>query len=72
MELVHNYQVGYNELLSEKFDCIIAASGFQKRCTFLAEHVSSGCSDKMVISFEEQTNDAFRLENESIFVKLGY
>lgn len=72
MELVHNYQVSISELHTEKFDYIIAASGYQKRCTYLAENLDIDGSDNLVISFNEKTKSALRLENEKIFQKLGF
>ncbi len=72
MELVHNYQVSLNELHTERFDYIIAASGYQKRCIYLAENLDTKGSDNLVITFNEQTKSALRLENEKIFQKLGF
>jgi hypothetical protein len=72
MELVHNYQVDFNELLNEKFDCIIAASGFQKRSTYLAENIDTSKSENLVITFDETTCNELRLENIRIFQKLGF
>lgn len=72
MELVHNYQVSFNELQTERFDCIIAASGYQKRCTYLAENLDTKGSDNLVITYDEKTRSALRLENERIFQKLGF
>ncbi|MFO7656713.1 MAG: hypothetical protein R6W78_06565 [Bacteroidales bacterium] len=72
MELMHHYQVSYRELLTEKFDFIIAASGYQKRCTFLAENLPYGDAEKLVIKYDEQGNTEWRYENEKVFDSLGY
>jgi len=72
MELVHNYQVSFSELLTEKFDFIIAASGYQKRSTFLAENIHTGKSENLVIIYDEPTHGRSRLENEKIFQNLGF
>jgi hypothetical protein len=72
MELVHNYQVSFNELLTEKFDYIIAASGYQKRSTYLAENVNTSESENLAIAFNEPANSDLRLENEQLFQKLGF
>jgi hypothetical protein len=72
MELMHNYQVSFDELLTEKFDCIIAASGYQKRSTYLAENVNFKNSEKLVISYDEPTNATMRLESEKIFINRGF
>ena len=72
MELVHNYQVSFNELHTERFDCIIAASGYQKRSTYLAENLDTKGSNNLVIAFNERTHSLPRLENEKIFQKLGF
>ncbi len=72
MELVHNYQVSFGELHTERFDYIIAASGYQKRSTYLAENLDIRISDKLVIIFDEQNHSKPRLENEKFFQKLGF
>ncbi len=72
MELVHNYQVSFDELLTEKFDFIIAASGYQKRSTFLAENIHTGKSENVVIIYDEPTDGRLRLENVRIFQRLGF
>ena len=72
MELVHNYQVSFNELLTESFHYIIAASGYQKRSTYLVENINTGKSENLVITFNEQANHELRLENQKIFQKLGF
>lgn len=72
MELVHNYQVSLNELHTERFDYIIAASGYQKRSTYLAENLDVRGSDNLVIAFNEKSHSQSRIENERIFQKLGF
>jgi hypothetical protein len=72
MELVHNYQVSFKELLTEKFDYIIAASGYQKRSTYLAENIDTGRSENLVITFNEPAFTEMRLENNRKFQKLGF
>lgn len=72
MELVHNYQVSFSELHTERFDYIISASGYQKRSTYLAENIDTKGSVNFVITFNEKTNSQARLENEKIFQKLGF
>jgi len=72
MELVHNYQVSLSELHTEKFDYFIAASGCQKRSTYLAENIDTGKSENLVITFDEKVNSKLRLENEKFFQSLGF
>lgn len=72
MELMHNYQVSFKELLTEKFDYIIAASGYHKRSTFLSENISFGNAAKMVITFDEPDNKELRTENDKVFEMFGF
>ncbi|MBN2213848.1 MAG: hypothetical protein JW723_06345 [Bacteroidales bacterium] len=72
MELVHNYQVELSELRLEKFDYFIAASGCQKRCTYLLENIDTGNSENLVITYDESAGREARLENEKLFLKRGF
>ncbi|MBN2611950.1 MAG: hypothetical protein JXB00_10375 [Bacteroidales bacterium] len=72
MELMHHYQVSFKELLTEKFDFVIAASGYQKRCTFLAENMRYGDAEKLVITYDEQGKTEWRIENEKMFESFGF
>ncbi|UCH13464.1 MAG: hypothetical protein JSV22_10155 [Bacteroidales bacterium] len=72
MELIHTYQIDLDELKTEKIDCIIAASGFHSRCTYLAEKIDLGHSRKHLITFDDNDYANLRKENESVFIKLGF
>ncbi len=72
MELKHNYQVGFNELLTEKFDYFIAVSGYQKRSLFLAENTRFREAEKFVLSYDESNYQKLRQENDAVFQRLGF
>ncbi len=72
MELVHNYQVAPGELSTERIDCFITASGYQKRCTYLAESLPLQNAEKLVITFDENHKSALRSAHEMVFEKLGF
>ena len=72
MELMHNYQVSFNELLTEKFDFLIAVSGYQKRCTYLAENTRFENTEKIVFSMDDSDNHRLRQENDDVFNRLGF
>lgn len=72
MELVHTYQTSLDELKRERIDCIIAASGFHPRCTYIAENLRIGNAHKIVITFDEKDHAELRKQNESVFSDLGF
>ncbi len=72
MELVHTYQASYEELKREKMNCIIAASGFHSRCTYVAENINLDETHKLLITFDEKEHNELRQKNESVFRNLGF
>ena len=72
MELVHTYQISFNELKTEKIDCMIAASGFHARCTYIAENINLERTYKLMITFDETDNINLKKENELVFEELGF
>ena len=72
MELVHNYQVKFEELNTERIDFFIAASGYQKRCTYLAENLCLTNTEKLLITFDEKHRPELRSENERVFKDLEF
>ncbi len=72
MELIHTYQISLEELKIEKIDCIIAASGFHSRCTYLSENISLADISKHLVTYDDNDYIDFRKENESVFIKLGF
>ncbi|NJK86465.1 MAG: hypothetical protein HC906_11345 [Bacteroidales bacterium] len=72
MELVHSYQVGLNELCTERIDYFIAASGYQRRSTFLAEQVRIGDAKKILLTPADGQNPELQQKNEEVFAKLGF
>ena len=72
MELIHTYQIGLDELKTEKIDYIIASSGFHSRCTYLSENIDLENTRKHLITFDDNNYASLRQENESVFIKLGF
>jgi hypothetical protein len=72
MELLHTCQISLTELKNERIDCIIAASGFHARCTYIAGNLDLKESKKMVTTFDEDYFSDLRKENESFFNGLGF
>jgi hypothetical protein len=72
MELSHTCQISISELKTERIDCIIAASGFHARCTYIADSMDLRDSKKLVITFDEEHFSDLRKENESFFNGLGF
>ncbi len=72
MELIHTYQITLEELNTERIDCIIAASGFHSRCTYLSENIILENVAKHLITFDDNDYIKLRKRNESVFIKLGF
>jgi hypothetical protein len=72
MELTHTYQISLEELKTEKIDCIIAASGFHSRCTYLSENIDINGTGKHLVTYDDNSYINFRKENESVFINLGF
>jgi hypothetical protein len=72
MELIHTYQISLEELKTEKIDCIIAASGFHSRCTYLSENINLEDVEKHLITYDDNDYIKLRKENESVFIKFGF
>jgi hypothetical protein len=72
MELSHTCQVSLSELKTERIDCMIAASGFHARCTYIADKIDLKDSKKLVVTFDEEYFSDLRKENESFFNGLGF
>lgn len=50
MELTHLNQIDFRELLLEKIDCVITASGNQPRCLFIPEKLHKLVSKKILLT----------------------
>jgi len=72
MELSHTCQISLAELKTERIDCIIAASGFHARSTYIADNLDLKESKKLVITFDEEYFSNLRKETESFFNGLGF
>lgn len=73
MELDTTVQIPVNDLHSQIFDLLIAASGYETRCAFLSQRVhSSRYKRKVVLAFKERKGEISRPVNDLIFDKLGF
>jgi hypothetical protein len=72
MRIVDAQQVGLPEILSESIDLVIAASGYERRSTAIAERLGKRPSGlKVVLGFAER-KVLSREKNDGIFERLGY
>jgi hypothetical protein len=72
MELAHVCHVDHRELRCEKIDFFIAASGYQTRSTYLANHNPAPDSKKYVFSFTEDDHSELRRQHENAFSKMNF
>lgn len=73
MELNTTVQVTLNDLSAQKFDILIASSGYETRSIFLAQRLSSlKVSKKVVLAFTERKDDISRPFNDKVFDQLGF
>ena len=72
MELVQLQDINYPELRFEQFDCFIAACGYQPRCHFLAEKVSTSIVKKFLLTIDETDQKPSRCKHMEIFKRLGF
>lgn len=72
MELIHTCLVDHKELTHEKFDVIIAASGYQQRCTYLMQYIKQKTGIRLLITFSEDNFKKERALNVKYFTNQGF
>jgi hypothetical protein len=72
MELIHTCLIDHRELTHQKFDVIIAASGYQERCTYLMQNIKQKNNIRLLITFNEDNLKKVRSLNEKYFTDLGF
>ncbi len=72
MELLHTCLIDHRELTHERFDVIIAASGYQQRCTYLMQYIKQRNNIRLLITFNEDNLKKARASNEKYFTDLGF
>ena len=73
MELDNNIQIPSEYLQKQQFDAFIAVSGFESRCSYLAEKIdTSSIPDKIVLAYNELTDTLFRSSNDNKFREFGF
>ena len=72
MDLDRIEQVEFKPLSKENIDILIVVSGYEDRCTFLAEQIKSDPFDKIVFAFLEKQSEGFRPRNDKRFRELDF
>ena len=72
MELENIEQVDFESIKNDQFDVLMVVSGYENRCTYLAEHFSAKPLTKIVFAFTERRKDGFRPGNDEFFRDLNF
>lgn len=72
MELGNIQQINFSDITTVKFDILIMVSGYENRCSFLAEKLQSNALTKIVFGFKEKKETGNRPENDKLFRHLNY
>ncbi len=72
MELIHTSLLDHKELFHERFDIIIAASGYQPRCTHLIRNIKLENSIRLLITYNEVNFKKERTSHEEFFTDRGF
>lgn len=72
MDLVHAHQVNYDELLKERVDVLIAASGYGSSSDHLIQLSNFKANKKIALLFKEKPDLQLQVSNESIFIEKGF
>src|SRR5688572_19111142 len=62
----------FEDVLDLHFDAIVAASGYERRCTFQARKLRSDAARKIVLGFDKDLESENRKINDKTFKDLGY
>ncbi len=72
MELVYAHQVGFQQILEEKFDLIIAASGYESRSVSLINYLHHLNCEKVALGFDDRKSLLYRPQNDQRMKELGF
>lgn len=72
MEFILSEQVPFDDLYTTGFDLVIAASGYEDRCTFLVDRLDRIDAEKRVLAFRERTRELSRPDNDKRFRELEF
>ena len=72
MEFLQAGQVSFDQVYSEEIDLVIGVSGYESRSPYLMERIKLGSEIKVVLAFEERTDELSRPKNDQIFQDLGF
>lgn len=72
MEFLRAGQVPFDQVYSDEIDLVIGVSGYESRSSYLMERIKLGNEMKVVLAFEERSNELHRPKNDKIFQDLGF
>ncbi len=72
MEIIHVNQADSRLAYRLDVDLFLAASGYEKRCTYLYEKIHPPARRKVVIGFSELNDLPQRLSNDNFFLREGF
>jgi hypothetical protein len=72
MELIYAHQVDPEQLIDTSFDYLIAASGYENRCTFLIDNLEIESRNKIALAFDTNKKFLFREKNDKRFASAGF
>ena len=71
MKITRSTQITIDEISTRKLDLFIAASGYEKRATFIPR-MNFYAEKKVVIGFEENRNNSTRESNDKYYKSSKY
>jgi hypothetical protein len=71
MDFLSSRQLGADSLQNIEFDLYLAVSGYEERCTYLAENLSLTAKEKVVLAYTEKTKELSRKKND-VFYSNGF
>lgn len=72
MKIRYIKQLTENDIKNQKFDLIIAASGYEKRANYISKLIHHNCKRKIVFSFSNYNKEITRIENDDFFKKNNF
>ncbi len=72
MEFLNATQVPFDQVYSDKIDLVLGVSGYESRSPYLMERIKLGSEIKVVLAFEERSDEMNRPANDQIYQDLGF
>jgi hypothetical protein len=70
--MIKTAQYNFDEATDMKFDAIIAASGYEKRCTYQSERLKGETDKRIILAFDKDLESSNRKKNDKTFKDLGF